>query len=83
MGKFKPGIDSKAKVTVTLSTGETDFPAVVKILPDGSVNIKVRPDGRITPGTDAVITLSDGTRINGKLDLGGEFTSPRGTVAVG
>ena len=83
MAKMKLGLVRNAKVKGRQGIDVSDV-AVVEILSGGAVSIKrVQPDGRITPGTDVVITLPDNTELKGKLDDRGELTFPPGTVTVG
>ena len=63
MAKMKPGPVRNAKVKGRQGIDVSDV-TVVEILSGGGVSIKgVRPDGRMTPGTDVVkITLPDNHR---------------------
>ena len=82
MAKMKLGPVRNAKVKGRQGIDVSDV-AVVEILSGGAVSIKVvRPDGRITPGTDVVITLPDNTELKGRLDQQGELKFPPGTVTV-
>jgi hypothetical protein len=83
MAKMKAGRVRNAKVKGGQGIDVSDVADVV-INPDGSVSVKVQQDGRITPGTDVVINLSDPdrTELKGRLDSNGGLTFPPGTVTV-